>query len=366
MTCLQILENQRQIYNTIVNHPLQSFEWGEFRKKTGLKVIRQGFFEGNKLVDGFQLTLHRIPHTSFNIGYLPKGNLPTRKTIEELRKIGKEENCIFIQLEPNVPLISHSREKQDDKTESNLVLAEMTNLGLRPSAHPLFTKYTFVLDLTKSEEELLKNMHPKTRYNIKVAQKHGVVVREDNSESAHAEYLKLIKETTLRQRFYSHSTAYHRILWQTLKANSQRATSDKNLALNTINTNRLSAHLLTATYKHKILVAWLLFVFKDTLYYPYGASSNEHKEVMASNLMMWEAIRFGKKLGLKKFDMWGAIGPNPNPANPWYGFHRFKAGFGGELVEFIGSYDLIINPIIYQVYKIADKLRWMLLRLKIT
>jgi len=126
----------------------------------------------------------------------------------------------------------------------------------------------------------------------------------------------------------------------------------------------LTAHLLTAKYKNKILTAWILFVFKDTLYYPYGASSSENREVMSSNLMMWEAIRFGKNLGLKKFDMWGALGPNPDKKDPWYGFHSFKEKYGPEHLEYIGSYDLVINPILYQLYKVADKLRWIMLRLK--
>ena len=114
----------------------------------------------------------------------------------------------------------------------------------------------------------------------------------------------------------------------------------------------------------KILVAWILFVFKDSLYYPYGASSSEHRETMASTLMMWEAIKFGKKLGLKKFDMWGALGPDPDQLDPWYGFHRFKQGFRPEPIEFIGSYDLILNSPLYFLYKISDKVRWILLRIK--
>ena len=85
---------------------------------------------------------------------------------------------------------------------------------------------------------------------------------------------------------------------------------------------------------------------------------------MASNLMMWEAIKFGKRLGLKKFDMWGCLGPNQDKNNPWYGFHRFKEGYGPKLVEFVGSYDLVINKKLYFVYKIADKIRWSLLKLK--
>ncbi len=312
-------------FNKKVNHPLQSWEWGEFRKKTGIRVIRE---------EGFQMTIHQIPHMPWNIGYLPKGNLPDKKLISKLTEIGKKEKCIFIQLEPNIQTFN----------------SQFSILNLIPAAHPLFTKYTFVLDLTKSEDELLKNMHPKTRYNIKVAQKHGVKIIEDNSDKAFREYLKLTKETTKRQNFYAHAPDYHKKMWQELGIPLSHGS------------NRLTARLFLAKYKNKTLVAWILFIFKDTLYYPYGASSNKHRETMASNLMMWEVVRFGKKLGLKKFDMWGALDPNPDPKNPWYGFHKFKQGYGAKLVEFVGSYDLVINPVLYQLYKLADKIRWKLLR----
>jgi lipid II:glycine glycyltransferase (peptidoglycan interpeptide bridge formation enzyme) len=112
------------------------------------------------------------------------------------------------------------------------------------------------------------------------------------------------------------------------------------------------------------LVAWILFVFHDYLYYPYGASSTKFKNTMASNLIMWEAIKYGKKLGLKYFDMWGALGHDPDPKDPWFGFHRFKEGYGPIHTEFAGSFDLVINPFAYQFYKIADKVRWLYLRIK--
>lgn len=343
-----ITDQDREQFNSIVSHPLQSFEWGEFREKTGVKVVRRGFFDGGKLVSGFQLTIHKIPHTPFAIGYLPKGSWPGWELLEELKKIGKEEKCIFIQLEPNV-----IRSKNQ----------ELRIKGLVPAAHSLFTRFNFVLDLIKSEEEILKNMHQKARYNIKVAQKNGVEVAVDNSEKAFKEYLRLTNETTKRQKFYAHTQKYHQLMWETLRARSGWRVADG-----------LSAHLLVAKYKPsatshephapKILTSWILFVFKDTLYYPYGASSSENREVMASNLVMWEAIKFGKRLGLKKFDMWGALGPNASKNDSWYGFHSFKEKYGPEHVEYIGSYDLVISPVLYQAYKIADKLRWLMLRIK--
>lgn len=308
-------------------HPLQSNQWGEFRKKTKIKVIN---------VKGIILTIHPIPHTNFNIGYAPKGPEINQKMLDELFEIGKKENCIFIQLEPNI--------KKTNKIYNfkNLVY----------SARPLFTKYTFILDLTKPDEEILKNMHPKTRYNIRLAEKKGVRIIEDNSDKSFEEYLRLTKETTKRQKFYAHNENYHKLMWQTLKQ------------VGSIDKNKLSAHLLRAVYENETLAAWILFVYKDKLYYPYGASSNKYREVMASNLIMWEAIRFGKKLGLKEFDMWGALGPNPDKNDSWYGFHKFKEGYGAKHVEFIGSYDLIINRKIYLAYKLLNQVRWFILKFK--
>ncbi len=315
------------------NHPLQSEEWAVFREKTGIKIIRE---------NGLYITIHPIPHTKFNIGYLPKGPMPTKQVLLELKNIGKQENCIFIQIEPNI-----------ERTEDLNI--KIKNLDLVPSAHPLFTKYTFILDLTKTEEELLKEMNQKTRYNIKVAQKHGVTVEEDDSDKAFEKYLELTWETTRRQGFYAHTKNYHRLMWETLRPKSEIVNQKP---------ETLTAHLFTAKYKGKILVTWILFVYNDTLYYPYGASSSENRETMASNLMMWEVIKFGKKLGLKKFDMWGSMGPDPDIKDPWYGFHRFKQGYGGKLTEFLGSYDLVINKKMYFLYKLANKFRWIILKAK--
>jgi len=346
MQIQSITPAQKYIFNTVVTHPLQSYEWGEFREKEGIKVIRRGFFEGNKLKSGFQLTIHKIPRTNFTIGYLPKGEMPNKQLVEELQKIGKEEKCIFIQLEPNITTkeLDHAGQK-------------MAQMGLTNAAHPLFTKYTFILDLTKSEEELLKDMHSKARYNIKVAKRHGVEVNIDSSDQAFEEYWRLTEETTNRQGFYAHTKHYHKLQWETFP---HPKTEDTNSKI----TNELTSHLFTASYEGKVLTALLFFVFHDTLYYPYGASSNDHRNVMHSNLAMWDGILFGKELGLKKFDMWGAMGADPNPKDPWFGFHDFKRKFGPEHIEFIGSYDLIINPVMYHAYKVADKLRWLYLRIR--
>ncbi len=323
-------DSHQRGWDKLATHPLQSWAWGEFRKAMGVDVVRLVVENKDKLIEAIQLTFHRIPHTPFTIGYFPKGPMPNKAMLATLATLGREKSAIFIQLEPNV--IENFKLK-------------IENYGLRPSHHPLFPKYTFVLDLTKSEDELLKTMHPKTRYNIKVAQKRGVTIQKDDSPKAFDEYLRLIRETTQRQGFFAHNEAYHRKMWEILSKAGV-------------------AKLWTATYQGKTLAAWIIFCWKDSIYYPYGSSSREHRETMAPNLLLWEIIRWGKLQGYKKFDLWGALGPNPNPNDPWYGFHKFKEGYRPDLVEFVGSYDLVLQPMLYKLYTIADKLRWLYLKIR--
>ncbi len=348
MLIREVQEEEKEEYDKVVTHPLQSWAWGEFRIKTGLKVIRLGVYDGQKLISGYQLTIHSLLPTAYSqksfaytLGYLPKGPQPNLEMLESLKKIGKQNNCLFIKLEPNSGF---------DPQVHEFLLANGCRIG-----KPLFTKYTFVLDLSKSEEELLAQMKEKTRYNTRLAQKQGVTVTEDNSPVAFENYLKLSKETTTRQHFYAHDEKYHRLMWETLQPNG---------IAHLLLAQRSTPYDLQPTTSNSPLVAWILFLFNDVLYYPYGASSSENREVMASNLMMWEAIKWGKAHDAKFFDLWGALGPNPDPKDPWYGFHRFKEGYGATLTESIGTYDLVLNPFLYKLYNLADKLRWTFLKLK--
>ena len=322
-------DTDRFTWNEHVQHPLQSWEWGEFRKEMGIDVVRLVEIKNKKIEQCWQLTFHRIPHSNWSVGYFPKGPSPSKEMLDYLTRLGRDKHAIFIQLEPNV----HASNKHKEIPV------------LIPSHRSLFTKYTFVLDLTKSEDELLKQFHSKTRYNIRVAQKHGIIVKEDASPKAFEAYLSLNRETTGRQGFYAHSIKYHETMWRILhKAGI--------------------AKLFTATYKDEVIATWILFIWNQYVYYPYGASSRNHRETMAPTLLLWEIIRWAKSQKIEMFDLWGAIGPNPDPNDPWFGFHRFKQGFNPALVEFIGSYDLIISPTLYRVYCALDSMRWALLKFR--
>jgi len=343
MVIREITAKDKSAFNKLASHPLQSFEWGEFRKLTGVKVIRKGIFEKNKLVSGIQVTIHPLPKINWNIGYFPKGKMPDEHQLEVLKEVGKNNRCIFIKLEPDV---GTAIEKHQIEISAEKAIEEFLRKKGCKKGRSLFTKYSFQLDLKKSEEKLLKKMHSKTRYNIRLAGRKGVKVVIDNSEENFKLFLYLLFQETLpRQGFYAHTPDYYQNLWKVLKPAGM-------------------VHLLRAYWKKETLAIFMVFIFNNKIYYPYGASTRKYRELMASNLLMWEAIRFGEKQGCKLFDMWGSLGPKANKNDPWYGFHRFKQGYGGDLVEFIGSYDLVLNKKLYPVYRTADEFRWGYLKAK--
>lgn len=316
--------DKQEAWNKTVDHPLQAYEWGVFREKTGVTVVRE---------NGIQVTIHSIPRTPWKVGYAPKISKLNKTVVATLQKIARENGCIFIKAEPKI-----------EKIDYRLKTTDLSKLGM-VAGKPLFTKYNFVLEVDRSEEELLAKMKQKTRYNIKVAMKKGVTVEIDDSPIAFQKYLELTRETTTRQGFYSHGSEYHEKMWEVMHSAG-------------------IAHLLVAKYRGEIITTWVLFKFKDTLYYPYGASTRINRDVMANNLVMWEAIKLAKKWKLRYLDMWGALGPNPDQADPWYGFHIFKAGYGARHVEYIGTWDYVAKPLLYRLYTVGERVRWWILRHK--
>lgn len=330
----EIQRIEKEEFDRLASHPLQSWSWGEFREKTGVEVLRLGRFRDEKLVETVQVTFHKIPKLPLKVGYWPKGVIPSDEMIRAVVDEAKKRKVIFVTMEPNVLA-----------KMGNGLMEELQERFMLPGGRPLFTKWSFWLDLTKSEEELMEGMKSKTRYNVRYGERAGVKVVEDNSELAFEEYWQLTQETTERQGFYAHNKRYHQLMFETLKESGV-------------------AHLFRAVYKKKTLVTWIVFILNDVIYYPYGASTRDFRNVYPSDAMMWSVIKWGKKQGAKIFDMWGSPGPEPKLEDSWYGFHRFKLGFGAELVEFVGTYDLVVNRWLYPLYRLGNELRWMYLRFK--
>lgn len=330
---IKIIDKQfdSKIWDDTAQHPLQSWDWGKAREEMGIKVLRIGEFSGSKLKNVYQLTLHEIPYTNLKTGYLPRSVLPSKDVLNFLHKYCKENHIISVKFEPYVEV-------------KNQILKQVRNDRLVRSSNMIFPEWTQILDLTQSEEQLLKNMKPKTRYNLRLAQKKGIVVKEQSNEQGFKTFLKLYFETTKRQNYYGHNEAYHRAIWNNLKKNI--------------------SHLIIAYYQNIPLVVYELFHFKDRLYYVYGGSSEEYRNLMAAQLIMWETIKLGKELGAKYLDMWGSLEPDYDSTHPWAGFTRFKEGYGGKFVHLAGSYDLVVNKLLYKLFNFVYHARNSYLILK--
>ena len=338
-TIRPISDNEKESYDNAVSHPLQSFAWGEFKKAMGQTVERAGIFDNEKLVSAFQVSFHKVPYTGCTVGYFPKGTIPDIEQLNALKDIAAKNKAIFIKSEPNIAVPANSQNNFLEETDKFLLKNGAVH------GKNLFTKYNFHIDLTPGIDELFNNLKSKTRYNTRIAMKKGVQVVEDTSDNGIETYIRLMQETTKRQKFYSHTPEYYRTMW---KAIGEKPGS--------------MMHIFHAMYNGQPLVSWIVFLFNKKLYYPYGASSDAFREVMASNLMMWDTIKYGCASNCDCFDLWGSLGQNPDPGNPWYGFHHFKEGYNPALMENIGTYDIVYNKFLYKSFNLADKLRWLVLR----
>ncbi len=337
----RILYNEeKEQYNSVATHPLQTWEWGDFQISQGHKVYRLGVFDEKKIVKAYSVSFHKLPKVNLSVGTILRGPDIDSDMIENITKIAKDENAIFVKFEPDVFSKIYNQNGLETDFKKNY---DFPNLIVSPKV--AFYPYSYIVDLTKSEDQILESMHPKTRYNIKLSNRHNVQIVEDTSERGFEIYLNLLFDTTKRQGFYLHTESYHRYLWKIMKPTG-------------------IPHIVMAKYNNQVLAAFMLFVYKDRLFYPYGASLDTNREVMAPTLLMWESIKLGKSLGCQSFDMWGNLGPDAKESEPGYGFHRFKQGFGGKLAQFVGTYDLVIDQPKYQIYNLVDKYRWKFLRLK--
>jgi lipid II:glycine glycyltransferase (peptidoglycan interpeptide bridge formation enzyme) len=293
------------------NNFLQSKYWRKVKENLGNKTFDAGEI-------WFQTT--PLPIVNKNIGYIPRPRLEDINW-KNLYEEGKKAGCVFISIDPD-----------NLKSENPTIKSKLkTSLG-----KPTHLQENVILDISKSEEELLLGMKQKHRYNIKIAQKKGVEVKIGKDSKMLDEFLSLYQETVDRQNYFGRSSDYIKTVWNTL----QTEVSEKPLAL-----------IITAYLEGKPLSSWMLFLFEDTIYYPYGGSSSESKNVMATYLLVWELIKWGKKNGYTKLDLWGIETKSDD------GFSRFKLGFGGNHIVYSDTIDLVIDENLYSVLKIGLSLR---------
>ncbi len=322
MTIRELDTVEPQIFDQSVTHPLQLFAWGSIRQATGLRVVRFGEYDGDVLHAAYQMTLHKLPLVPYWIGYIPRSRVPSEAFLSYLRAYGKRYRIVSVLFEPD---------EVDVPARAKPALAE--------SRTPLFYQWTRIIDLTESLENIKKKCDATTRYNIGLAERKGVTVAVEDTDSGFEAFYELYQATTKRQHFGGHGRLYHETIWRTFK-------------------DRAIAHMIVARYRGQPLAACEVWLHNNTLYYTYAGSSTEFRNLKAMNALMWNVIVFGKEHGAIKLDLWGILPPNEHdPHNPWAGFTDFKKGFGGEAVKMIGSYDLIIHKPLYVLYVVFSWLR---------
>ena len=299
----------------------QSWAWGELQKSVGHDVRRFALVD----VDAtWLLAVQWIrQERRFGMGYwfAPRGPVFSKRGKEQARACME---TLFESLElPGRTLMY--------RCEPSLTLDEGHGafpLGFR-FVHSISPADTRLINVSRSEEELLADLHQKTRYNIRLAQKQGVTVRE-GSMADMEKFLRLTHETATRDGITPLPDAY-------LQATFERLPLD-------MVTIRLAEH------EGAPLAATIEIQYGDTRTYLHGASSGEKRSLQAPSLIQWEAIRTAKLRGAHWYDFWGA---NPswkgrNSYKPsWKGITRFKEGFGGREMNMTGTWDLPVHPWIH-------------------
>lgn len=196
---------------------------------------------------------------------------------------------------------------------------------------------TIYLDLTQDKETLLQRMKPKTRYNIKLAQRKGVTVRSMGMEGMDIWY-ELYKETAIRNHLLLNDIKYFRAV---LDARADNTSSPADVSL------------LIAEYDEKPLAAMFLVITGNRGSYLYGASSSSHRNLMATYALQWEAIMRSQQAGCTQYDMFG-ISPSPDPEHPLYGLYKFKSGFGGEIYHSLGCWDYPLDKETYNLFRASE------------
>lgn len=315
-------------------HLLQSWQWGEFKARFGWQPIRIALERDGEIVAAAQILLRRL--LLGKMAYIPKGPVLDR---EDMGASVALQGLCRRALAPHRPI---SLKIEPDWPESEEAKSWCRRLGYRRSAETIQPQHTILIDLAPDEEQILAAMKAKTRYNIRLAARKGVTVRHGDERDLEAFY-RLMEVTGQRDRFAIHSRAYYEEVYRRFAAQGQAA-------------------LLLAEYSGKLLASLMAFAFGDKAWYMYGASSDDDRHLMPNHLLQWEAMRWAKGRGCRTYDLWGIPdldvaaledsikegGSASAAESPLYGVYRFKRGFGGEPVRYVGAYDQVYRPLLHR------------------
>lgn len=332
-------ENDKQRYKEFLEKHercnfQQSLEWGEVKTAWKKEVILSEDENGN-IRGSLCVWIRKIPIFG-NIMYSARGpvcNIHSEEVLKDLtngaNELAKKYNAFVLRIEPDI--------KKDDTKFRDIV----TKLGYdikddsKNFKDEIQPRFVFRLDIKgKSEDEVFANFHQKTRYNIRLATKKGVVIKEGTKEDL-KDFHNIMVETGKRDDFIIRSLSYFEKMYDELVSKGHMK-------------------LLMAYYEDKPIAGIIPIIYGKNVWYLYGASSNSHRNLMPNYLLQWTMIKEAISMEANMYDFRGVSGV-VDESHPQYGLYRFKKGFGAEFTEFIGEVFIAYSPLKYQLYKIAEK-----------
>ena len=322
-------------------HIFQSWQWGQFKGEFGWQAERFTWQNSpGEIIAAAQILTRQVNllGMKFKVAYCPKGPIldwqdetAVRQVLDDLQSYARQENAIFIKIDPDVPLgWGIPDDAQAVETGSGRTLR--TNLMERKwqfSQDQIQFRNTVLIDLRKSDDELLAAMKQKTRYNIRLAERKGVNIRVGNENDLELLY-RMYASTSMRDNFVIRSEAYYTRLWATFIAAGMAAP-------------------LIAEVNDEAIAAVFVFHFDGYAIYLHGMSIEAHREKMPNYLLQWQAMLHAQSLGCHTYDMWGA--PDEfNENDSLWGVYRFKDGFAGNVLRTLGAWDFPAQPKLYRFY----------------
>ncbi len=325
-------------------HFLQTSAWASIKARNGWKAYYLTWkTPAGQIVAGAMVLerqiLPRISPVRMPIHYIPKGPLLdwsnstlVNIVLKDIADFSRTRKAIFIKVDPEIYLenaIYFSRFANLSGRHQR-VETQLENLGWQFSDSQIQFQNTMWIDLQPDEDEILTGMKQKTRYNIRLAAKKGVKIRIATREDYETVY-RLYAETSIRDRFIIRSQTYYLDVWEKFTLAGM-------------------CSILLAEFETKPIAALVMYFFGRSAYYMYGMSSDQHRNLMPTYLLQWEAIKLAKANDATIYDLWGAP-TNLEESDPMYGVYRFKVGLGGDLVRTIGAWDLVLRKGAFFLYQ---------------
>ncbi|HLX58812.1 MAG TPA: peptidoglycan bridge formation glycyltransferase FemA/FemB family protein [Ktedonobacteraceae bacterium] len=346
---LSIIEvRQRELWDTFVNaqsggHFLQSWGWGTLKAGAGWHPLRLALWDTQReqIIGGAQILRRTAAHMPPRLGHL--AYIPRGPVLDWSRRDDTNSTHIsalfFAQLLPFLRrqgAIALQVELPFEVGEEHAVQAcdALMAMQFHP-VQPVQPIRTIVLDLAAGDDSLLANMKEKWRYNIRLAGRKGVQVRVARTQEDVEAWYRLLQITGRRDHFGIHTFDYYWRAWQLFAPRQQ-------------------AQLLLAEYEGQLLAGIFVGCMARQAIYLYGASSNEHRNLMPNYLLQWEAIRWAREQGATSYDFWG-IPQTDDAGEAMAGVYRFKSGWGGRIVHFAGSYEYVFHPLLMSMARRITK-----------